>query len=131
MHIRIKTVICSVLAVTLAASPALGARRQTTRVSEAAAFRQMAAAIPLGSRVKLQTGTGRRMTATLMAVNDDTIVVQRASRVPEPAMTIPLTDLVRLQRDAKGGLSFGQAVGIGLAAGAGAILMLFGIALTI
>jgi len=56
------------------------------------------------------------------------IVLKRESRVPEPAITIRFDELARLQRDERGGgLSVGKAVGIGLAAGAGAILTLFAI----
>lgn len=128
-----KAVICSALVVILAASPpAMAAQKEAARDVEAAAFKQMAAAIPLGSRVKLQiTGGGRRMTATLLAVNDDAVIVQRASRVPEPAITIPYANLARLERDVKGGFSVGKAIGVGLAAGAGAILTLFAIMMSI
>jgi hypothetical protein len=126
-----RLVICGALAVVLAAGPALAAQKEVPRDVEAAAFRQMAAAIPLGSRVKVQMSGGRRMTATLMAIDADAVIVQRASRVPEPAVTIPFRDLVRLERDAKGGFSVGKAIGVGLAAGAGAILTLFTIIVAI
>ena len=91
----------------------------------------LASAIPLGSRVKLQTKAGRRLTATLMSVSDEAVIVQRASRVPEPAMTVPFGELARLQRDERNGFSVGKAIGIGLASGAGAILTLFAIAMSI
>lgn len=95
---------------------------------EATAFRQMAAVIPLGSRVKVQTSAGRRLTATLMSVTDEAIVVQRASRLPEPAVAIPFGEIRRLERDQSGkGIGVGKAIGIGLAAGAGAILTMFAI----
>ena len=126
-----KMLTCTVLAVTLAATPALSAQQEITRATETAAFKQMAAVIPLGSRVKLQTTGGRRMTATLMAVNDDAVIVQRVSRLPEAAVTIAFADLMRLERDQKSGMSLGKAVGIGFAAGAGALLALFGIAWSI
>ena len=106
------------------------AQKEATTVEEAQAVRAMAAAIPLGSRVKVQTNE-RRMTATLMNVTDEAIVVKRESRVPEPAVTIRFDELTRLQRDdRKGALNIGKAIGIGLAAGAGAILTLFMIALS-
>ena len=66
------------------------------------------------------------MTATLMSVSDDAIVVKRESRVPEPAVTIRFDELARLERDdRKGGFTVGKAIGVGLAAGAGAILTFF------
>jgi hypothetical protein len=71
------------------------------------------------------------MTATLLAIDDDGVIVKRASRVPEPAVTIPFSELARLERDQKGGFSLGKALGVGLAAGAGAILTLFFITIAI
>jgi hypothetical protein len=99
--------------------------------AEAAAFKQLAAGIPLGARVKVQSRNGRRMTATLMSISDDAIVVKRESRVPEPAVRIPFTELTRLHLDEKSGFSIAKAVGVGLAAGVGAILTLFAIAVSV
>jgi hypothetical protein len=107
------------------------AQQPLTGDAEAAAFKQLAAGIPLGSRVKLQSREGRRLTATLMAVTDDAIIVKRESRVPEPALTVAFADLTRLHLDERSGFSLGKAVGVGLAAGAGAILTLFAIALSL
>ena len=126
-----RSFLCAALAVVLAASPAMAGQKEVPRDVAATAFRQMAAAIPLGSRVKVQISGGRRMTATLMAISDDAVIVQRASRVPEPAVTIPFRDIARLERDAKGGFSVGKAIGVGLAAGVGAILTLFTIMVAI
>jgi hypothetical protein len=99
--------------------------------AEAAAFKQLAAGIPLGSRVVVRTKEGRRLRATLMAVEDERIVIKRDSRVPEPAVEVAFADLARLERESKGGFSFVKALGIGLAAGAGAILTLFAIAVSL
>jgi hypothetical protein len=120
------------VAFAIATYPAVAAAQQEASPAiEAAAFKQMAAAIPLGSRVKLQTRAGRRLTATLMSVSDAAVIVQRASRVPEPAVTVPFTELARLQRDDRNGLSVAKAIGVGLASGAGAILTMFAIAMSI
>src|SRR5687768_8464824 len=102
--------------------PTFAAAQQTlSNEAEAAAYKQMAAGIPLGSRIKVHTTDGRRRTATLMAVNDQGIVVKRESRVPEPALSITYVEITRLQLDDKSGFSIGKAVGVGLAAGVGAI----------
>ena len=112
----------------LGAGPILAAAQNEMAPSaQVAALKAMAGAIPLGSRVKLQVRQGRRLTATLMQVTDDAIVVQRVSRVPEPPVTVQFDALVALQREEKGGFSIGKAVGIGLAAGVGAILTVFAI----
>lgn len=104
-----------------AAQPAVGPAQ------EADAYRGVAAAIPLGSRVRVETREGRRLTATLIGVTADAVIVKKEGRLPEPALTVPFAELVRLQRDERG-LNLAQAVGIGLAAGAGAVLTLFSLA---
>src|SRR5688572_14043464 len=101
-------------------APAIGAsQKELAPVDQASALRSMAGGIPLGSRVKLQVREGRRMTATLMQVTDDAIVVQRVSRVPEAPVTVRFAELAVLQREEKGGFSVGKVLGMGLAAGAG------------
>ena len=101
------------------------AQTEVAPVDQMRALRSLASAIPLGSRVKVQVREGRRMTATLMQVTDDAIVVQRVSRVPEALVTVRFDQIAGLQREDKSGFTVGKAVGIGLAAGAGAILTLF------
>ncbi len=96
---------------------------------ETAALQQLASGIPIGSRIKVRTADGRRLTATLMAADAQRIIVKRRSRVPEPAVSIAFADLSELRRDEGGGMSVGKAVGIGLAAGVGAILTLFALAI--
>ena len=97
---------------------------------EAAAWKEVAGAIPLGSRVKAQTVEGRRISGTLMQVNDGSVLVKRNTRLPEPAVSIAFTDLSRLERDhGSGGINLAKAVGIALAAGAGVMVTLFAIAM--
>jgi hypothetical protein len=128
-----KPFITVLVAALIATTPVvtLTAQQHIPPATEAAAFKAMAAAIPLGTRIKIQTSAGRRVTATLMSVTDEGLVVKRETRVPEPALTIGFNELTRLQRDERGGISFGKAIGIGLAAGAGAMLTLFAIVATI
>ena len=120
-----------VIAALVFATPAVAAQDALARDAETAAFQQLAGGIPLGSRVKVRTTDGRRLTATLMAVDDRHIVVKRLSRVPEPAVAIAFAELSELRREERSGFSIGKAIGIGLAAGVGAILTLFAIAMTI
>lgn len=110
---------------------AAAAQRPATSAEEVKAVQEMAAALRPGSRVKVHTKDGRRITATLMSTTDDAIVVKRESRVPEPAVTIRFDELARLQRDERSGMSLAKAIGIGVATGAGAILTLFAIAMSI
>lgn len=92
---------------------------------EAAALKKMAAEIPLGSRVKLHTSSGRRLSGTLMSVTDEAVIIKKKTRLPEPAITVAFVDLARLERETSNGMNAGKIIGIGLAAGAGAILTLF------
>ena len=122
---------CALLIGLLAASPVLAAQKSVAIAVEREALKQMAAAIPLGAKVKLQTTSGKRMTATLMAVDGSGVIVKRASRVSEPAVTVPFDDLSRLERVDQNGFSLGKALAVGVAAGAGAILTIFAIAFSI
>ena len=126
-----RALISVVLAAVLAAPASLAAQQAVSSDVEMAALRETAAAIPLGSRVKLRTHSGRRLTATLMAVDADRIVVKRDARVPEPAVAIAFTDLAELRRDEKTGFTIAKALGVGLAAGVGAMLTLFTIMVTV
>jgi hypothetical protein len=96
---------------------------------EADAWRKVAETIPLGSRVKVQTYEGKRLSGTLMRVDSSAIVVKRNTRRPEPPVTITFDNLSRLERDQNGGSSLAKAAAVGLAAGAGVVLSLFLIAL--
>jgi hypothetical protein len=99
---------------------------------EAAALRAVAASIPLGTRVRVQTTDGRRYTATLLSVEAGGVVLKRTTRVPEPALQVPFDRLAFLERDpSKGGMSLGKAIGLGLAAGAGAVLSLIAFAVIV
>jgi hypothetical protein len=127
-----KRIISVVLTLALFVTPVLGQVQQPLAAdAETAAFRQLAAGIPLGSRIKVQSRRGPRLTGTLMAITADGIVVKRESRVPEPAVSIPYAELTRLHLDERSGFSIGKAIGVGLAAGVGAILTLFAIAMSI
>jgi hypothetical protein len=91
----------------------------------------MAAAIPLGSRVKAHTSDGKRVNGTLMSVSGDTVIIKKRTRLPEPAVTIPFAELSRLELQTSEGMSVGKMLGVGLAAGAGAILTLFAFAMAL
>lgn len=127
-----QTTIALVVATALALHPALvAAQVPLSADAERVAFRQLAEGIPLGTRVIVRTRDGRRLNATLLAVEPGRLVVQRNGRVPEPALGIRFDDVARLERAPSGGFSVGKAIGIGLVAGVGAVLTLFAIAVSI
>lgn len=97
---------------------------------EAEMWRNVAAAIPLGTKVKIQTLENKRIGGVLMGVDGTSVMVKRNSRRPEPAFSIPFDDVAKIERDnGSGGVNVAKAIGIGLAAGGGVILSLFPIAL--
>lgn len=97
--------------------------------SESSSWRQVAEAIPLGSKVKVQLTDGKRVNGTLMRVDSTAVLVKRNTRRPEPAVAIDFDEMSRLERDHGNGTNVGKAIAIGLASGAGVILGLFVLAL--
>ncbi len=96
---------------------------------EASSWRRVADAIPLGSKVKIQTLDGKRVSGTLMRVDDTAVVVKRSTRMPEAAVTVTFEQIANMERDHGGGMSWGKAIGMGISVGAGAILTILVIAL--
>jgi hypothetical protein len=92
-------------------------------------WRKVAEAIPLGTKVKIQTLDGKRISGTLLSIDDKSIQVKRNTRRPEPAVSVAFDNISNVERDNGGGMSWAKAVGIGLGAGAGVILTIFIIAL--
>lgn len=109
---------------------ALNANEAFAQQSEAEMWRNVAAAIPLGTKVKIQTLENKRISGVLMRVDGTSVMVKRNSRRPEPAVSIPFDDVAKIEREnGSGGVNVAKAIGIGLAAGGGVILSLFLIAL--
>lgn len=127
-----RTVTLLIVVAAIVLRPSLAAAQvELTAEAQGAAFRQLAEGIPAGTRITVRTRDGRRLSATLMAVEPARIIVQRNGRVPEPALGIAFADLTKLERAPSGGFSTARALTIGLAAGVGAMLTLFGIAVAI
>jgi ribosome maturation factor RimP len=97
---------------------------------EATAWQQVAVSIPLGTRVRVQMGDGRRVSGTLMRVDDTSVMLKRNTRRPEPAVVVPFSEMAKFERDKPGnGTQIAKAIGVGLAAGAGVFFSLVLIAL--
>jgi hypothetical protein len=109
---------------------AFGASDALARQTEAAAWREVAQAIPLGTRVKVQMTDGQRISGTLMRVDGEAIMLKRNTRRPEPARAVAFADMSKLERDKGGnGTNIAKAVGVGLAVGAGIFVSMVLIAL--
>ena len=114
-----------IMAVTAAGPQDVWAQTAVPSEVEHRALKEMAAAIPLGATVKAQTRDHKRVSGTLMSVTDEGVIIKKRTRLPEPAVTVRFADLARLELQTHEGMSPGKVIGIGLAAGAGAILTLF------
>jgi hypothetical protein len=96
---------------------------------EAAQWRKVADAIPLGTAIKVQRLDGSRVSGTLMRIDDTAVTVKRNTRMPEPPMSITYDQIANMERERSGGMGWGKAIGMGIGAGAGAILTILVIAL--
>jgi len=118
---------------TLTASNAFALSTEAARAAkveqESTDWHKVADAIPLGSKVKVHTLEGKRVTGTLMRVDDTAVMVKKNTRRPEAGVIVTYDHVTNIERDNGGGLSWGKALGIGLGAGAGVILTIFIIAL--
>ena len=92
-------------------------------------WRDVAEAIPLGTKVKVQTLDGARITGTLVRVDAGALQIKRNARRPEPAKVIAFDRISNIEKDTGSGTTWAKALGIGLGVGAGAILTIFVIAL--
>lgn len=95
---------------------------------ESTDWRKVADAVPLGTKVKVQTQDGKRVSGTLMRVDDTSVMLKRNTRLPEPAVTVTFDRISNIERDHGGGMHWAKVLGIGLGAGAGVILTMFIIA---
>ena len=96
---------------------------------EASSWRKVAESVPLGSKVKVQTFEGKRVSGTLMRVDDTGVTIKKSTRIPEAGIVVTYDAIANIERE-QGGMSWPKVIGIGLIAGAGAILTVFVIALS-
>ena len=77
-----------------------------------------ASRLPIGATVTVRTSDGKRQTAVLARVDQDSITLQPRTRIPEPPRRIPFDQLEQLELK-QNGSSVAKAVAIGVATGAG------------
>ena len=100
----------------------------STYAQEAQTWRNVASAIPLGSKVSVQTLDGRKVKGTLMRVDDTSMLVKKSTRIPEAPVVVTFEQIANVERDHGGGMGWGKAIGFGIGAGAAAILTIMAIA---
>jgi hypothetical protein len=113
--------LCAALATTgcaSAAGPRVSAAPQAP-VVDRSVLADYVVRIPAGSKVRVERAGGQSLRGTLMKATPDAIVVQKNTRVPEPAVDIPLSDISRVTLDTASS-SLGKHIAIGVAAGVGA-----------
>jgi len=96
---------------------------------ESETWRHVAEAIPLGSKVKVRTLEGKRVSGTLMRVDASSLMVKKNTRLPEPAVVVPFTEVAMLEKDNGSNVNIAKAILIGAGVGAGVLLTMFAIAL--
>lgn len=96
---------------------------------EADNWRRVAEAVPLGTKVKVRTLEGKKVSGTLMRVDTSSVMVKKNTRVPEPAVLVPFTDISTLEKDTGSNVNVAKAILIGAGVGAGVLLTMFAIAL--
>jgi hypothetical protein len=77
--------------------------------------------LPIGSTVRVRTTDGRRLTAVLAVVDQESITLEQRTRIPEPPRRIPFDELAQLELR-KNGSSVGKSIAISAAVGAGTFL---------
>lgn len=86
-----------------------------------------AAAIPLGSPVRVSRFDESTIRGDLIAVTNTTIVLQKRTRLPEAPVSVPMQRIRSVEVERPSG-NLAKAIAIGAAAGAGAalgLLMIF------
>ena len=80
-------------------------------------WRTFAEKIEVGARIKVRLQDGRRVSATLVQVGDDALLIQPRTRVAVPVQPVPYDAIASIERDVPG-MSVGKAAAIGVGAGA-------------
>lgn len=108
-----------------AATVARGAPAPPRTPADRAVLVEYVQRLPPGTAVKVDRAGGRSVRATLMKATTDAIVVQPRTRLPEPPVEIPLSEVLAVTPESPDHGRIGKAIAAGVAAGAGAALVTF------
>jgi hypothetical protein len=92
---------------------------------DAQVWRTFAEQIDVGSRIKVRLHDGGRVSATLVQVTPDALLIQPRTRVAVPVQPVPYEAIASIERDVPGGMSAGKAAAIGVGAGAATFVGIF------
>ncbi|MEO6236133.1 MAG: hypothetical protein ABIQ52_03990 [Vicinamibacterales bacterium] len=113
--------LCAVMMITgcASASGSRVAQPSAPQIQDRAVLAEYVQRLAPGSKVRVERGGGESLRGTLMKATADAIVVQKNTRVPEPPIEIPLSDVSRVTLDS-GGASVGRNIAIGIGSGVAA-----------
>ena len=80
--------------------------------------------LPLGKTIRVERVDGQSLRGILLKVTDRSLTFQEKTRIPEPAIEIPFSEILRVT-PVTNGTNIAKTIGIGAAAAAGAVLTVF------
>ena len=95
------------------------------RIADRTVMGEYVQKLQTGATVKVERTHRRSVRGVLMKATDRAIVIQPRTRLPEPAIEIPLDDVLAVTLESKSGNSIGRAIGIGAAAAGAVVLTMF------
>jgi hypothetical protein len=129
---RIRYTVAAVLCATVAASGCATTRvvqvspaPSGDRLADRAVMAEYVQRLQPGATIKVERTQRRTMRGVLMKATDNAIFVQPRTRLPEPAIQIPLDEVLAVTLESKSGNSIGRAIAAGAAAGAGVVFTMF------
>jgi hypothetical protein len=135
---QVRTAMVAILCAALAASGCATTRVMQVspapsgdRIADRTVMADYVQRLPAGATVKVERAQRRSMRGVLMKATSHAIFVQPRTRLPEPAIEIPLDDVLSVTLESKHGSSIGRSIAAGVAAGAGVVLSLFLISLAL
>ena len=86
--------------------------------SERDIWRNFAQRVDIGTELNVQLNDGRRVRATLVGVQEETVLLQPKTRIAVPVQAVRYDEIVRME-PRKAGNGAAKAVAIGVATGVG------------
>jgi hypothetical protein len=96
---------------------------------DADVWRRFVTSLPVGSKIRVDLADGTRVTGTLMVVEDEAMIVNPRTRLPEPARRLAFSTIVSIEPQ-RNGIGVTNAVLIGVASGVASFFAMFVIAIT-
>src|SRR5687768_14075943 len=103
-------------------SAAIAAPMAASAQGQGDTWRTFAEKLEVGTTLTVHLRNGQRFRATLIAAQDEALLLQPKTRVPVPVQPVPYDTILSIERRSEGGIGAGKAAAIGVASGAGAFL---------